>query len=213
MKIEHRAFRGLTTRSAPKSSGYIGTLSGYAAVFNSPSEEFAGWDRPWIETIQPGAFQRSITEMPDVRALYQHEPAQIMARAPNTLRLKEDDKGLAIEIDLIDTELNRSVHKLVGSGVLDSMSFGFSVRAVKWEEGKERDTRTLLDVDLFEVSVVTWPAYPASSVGARGLAALSDDIETLRRERAQFIRSEPATPTLPPFTQSGARAARFGFRK
>ncbi len=193
MKLEIRSTKGLEVRAAEQGSGYIGVLTGYAAVFNSPSLEFSGWEKPWVETIAPGAFKRTLFEQPDVKALYQH--GDIVARSPKTLALREDDKGLAVEIGLVDTRQNRDLHSLVSAGILDSMSFGFSPRATKWEEGKERDTRTLLDVDLFEVSVVTWPAYPASSIGAaRGVDVSAAELASLKAERDAQL-SKPPTNT------------------
>jgi HK97 family phage prohead protease len=190
MKLEIRSNKGLQVRAAEQGSEFVGHLTGYAAVFNSPSLEFSGWEKPWTERIAPGAFKRSLTEMPDVRALYQHDSAAIIARSGETLQLREDEKGLAVDIALVDTQQNRDIFKLVRTGILDSMSFGFTPRSAKWEDGKDSDTRTLLDVDLFEVSVVTWPAYPASSIGtARGMEIGAAELVSLKAERdAQLLR-------------------------
>lgn len=193
MKLEIRNTKGLEFRAAPEGSEFIGTLVGYAAVFDSPSLEFSGWDKPWIERIAPGAFKRSLTEQPDVKALYQHDTGDILARSPKTLTLREDDKGLSVEMALVDTQRNRDTYRLVRAGVLDSMSFGFAPRATKWEEGEKQDVRTLLDVDLYEVSVVTWPAYPAASVGARGLSLEAAEIDALKAERDAFFKRSAAT--------------------
>jgi len=189
--IRH-AVRGLTFRAATEAElpkGIIGALSGHAAVFNSDSVEFAGWEKPWVERIAPGAFKRTLTEQPDIFALAQHETNGTIARSPETLSLSEDDKGLAFEIRLVDTQLNRDVRTLVQNRILDSMSFGFAPRSTKWEEGKERDVRTLVDVDLFEISVVTWPAYPAASVGARKSPLPTEEVEAIRAERESFFKS------------------------
>lgn len=191
--LETRSVKGLTVREAAKDSGYIGTLVGHAAVFDSDSLEFSGWEKPWVERIAPGAFKRTLVEMPDVRALYQHDSAEVLGRAPNTLRLSEDKRGLAIEIQLVDTQLNRDTLTNVRAGNLDAMSFGFVPRSVKWDDGEKRDVRTLLDVDLHEVSVVTWPAYPASSVGARGLSPEVAELEALRKEREAFFKAARAS--------------------
>ena len=190
-----RALKGLEIREAAKDSGHIGILTGYAAVFNSDSAEFSGYERPWVERIAPGAFTRTLRETPDVAALWSHRSDAIIARTPTTLTLKEDDKGLSVEIALIDTQQNRDVLASVRGGLVDSMSFGFSTKAVKWEKGKERDVRTLMDVDLYEVSPVVWPAYPGTSISARSAVTVCntpDENRQIHEERAAFFREHSA---------------------
>ncbi len=169
MKYETRACKRLEVRASADSK-FIGTLTGYAAVFNSESEDFGGWK----EVIRPGAFARSLKQLPDVRALMQHVTGDIIARAGNvgTLRLQEDDAGLKVEIDLIDTQVCRDCLANVRAGLLDAMSFGFMPvpGKSKWSDAGEYALRELLDVDLFEVSVVTWPAYADTEIGTRELS-------------------------------------------
>lgn len=198
MKTIHtRALRGLTIREAANDSGFIGVLEGHAAVFDSDSLEFDGWGKPWVERIAPGAFARSLKEQPDVKALWSHRSDAILARSPDTLSLSEDERGLRVEIKLIDTQQNRDVLASVRAGLVDSMSFGFAARSVKWEEGKERDVRTLLDVDLFEVSPVVWPAYPDTAISARSAASFRSndgaaELKAISEERDQhFAESQP----------------------
>lgn len=192
-KIEHRSIRGLSVRAADEGSGFIGILTGYAAVFDSDSLEFDGWDKPWVERIAPGAFKRSLEEQPDVKALWAHRDDAILARAPDTLSLEEDGNGLKVEIRLIDTQQNKDVLASVRGGLVDAMSFGFQARKAQWEDGEEREVRTLLDVDLYEVSPVVWPAYPATSIStkrsARTIAADRDELIALREERDAFFEA------------------------
>lgn len=137
------------------------TLAGYAAVFDSLSEDLGGFR----EIVRPGAFSRSLRENPDVYALADHCADDRLARVKNgSLRLFEDDRGLRVEIDLPLTSLGRDIAEEVRSGLLDSMSFGFSCRADRWTNDPAGTLRELMDVDLFEVSVVTWAAYPATSI-------------------------------------------------
>ena len=190
--IHTRAMQGLSIREAEKDSGYIGVLEGHAAVFNSDSLEFAGYGKPWVERIAPGAFKRTLAEQPDVKALWSHRADSILARAPDTLKISEDATGLRVEICLIDTQQNRDVLASVRAKLVDSMSFGFSARSVKWEEGKERDIRTLLDVDLFEVSPVVWPAYPDTAISARSAASFRSqdgtaELKAIAEERDQHF--------------------------
>lgn len=165
--IEHRSHRKLEIRSEVK-PGTIGTLYGYAAVFESESQDFGGWR----EVIRKGSFTRSLKDLPDVRALYQHNPAAVLGRVgAKTLTLREDEHGLAIEIDLIDTQENRDVLANVRAGNLDAMSFGMVPKRSSWDidtDGKRGyDLRILEDIDLYEVSVVTWPAYEETEVATR----------------------------------------------
>ena len=179
--IEYRSFRKLELREAKK-DGVIGTLVGYAAVFNSESADFGGWR----EVLRPGCFSRSLTELPYVRALYQHNVAQVLGRrGANTLAVREDDHGLHVEIELIDTQFNQDVLANVRSGNLDAMSFGMVAKKYEWDIDEERgyDLRVLSDVDLFEVSVVTWPAYEETEVAARSL-------QTFKEQRS----AKPTTP-------------------
>lgn len=147
--------------------GSPGTLVGYASVFNSSTD--IGW---FDERVAPGAFTRSLSEGDDVRALFNHDMAQVIGRrSAGTLRLAEDDNGLRIEIDLPDTTVARDLAANIAVGNIDGMSFGFRAREESWELGDERtgkrDHRTLLDVDLVEVSAVTFPAYPDTSIAQR----------------------------------------------
>lgn len=192
MKTETRILKGLSLREAEQGSGYIGVLEGYAAVFESNSVEFGGYGKPWVERIKPGAFSRSLTENTDVKALWSHRDDAVMARTPATLSIEEDDNGLRVEIRLIDTTLNRDVLTCVRGGLIDAMSFGFIPKKVTWEEGETRDTRTLEDVDLFEVSAVAWPAYPNSSISARSaIRRASEGVDlTVEQERSDYFEAK-----------------------
>lgn len=165
MELEYRSVKELKLRSEIK-EGTIGTLTGYAAVFNSESLDFGGWK----EIIKPGAFTRSLKALPDVRAFYQHDTGGILGRrSAGTLRISEDERGLAIEIDLIDTQLGRDTLLNVRARNLDAMSFGMVPKKHAWDINEKRgyDLRILEDVDLHEVSVVTWPAYEDTTVATR----------------------------------------------
>jgi HK97 family phage prohead protease len=175
-EMEYRYLKGLEVRDDSE-DGFIGTLEGYAAVFGSDSLELG--DRGWsfVERIEPGTFERTLRENPDVRALWNHDPSAVVARSPNTMTLTEDERGLKVSIRLVDTTLNRDLLTNIRSGNVDAMSFGFRAMADKWEEDKEnnRDIRTLLDVDLREVSPVTWPAYVDTTIAARSLEKAKDE--------------------------------------
>jgi HK97 family phage prohead protease len=197
MKIEHRATKGLTFRDAKpeeKSAGTIGVLTGYAAVFNSDSVRFEGWQRDWVERIAPGAFKRSLTDNPDVVALWSHDSSTPVARTPTTLALSEDERGLSVSISLVDTSTNRDLVANVRAGIIDAMSFGFAPKKTSWEEKDGFDLRTLEDVDLFEVSPVVWPAYPETSIGIR--SATPDDLKSVMEERDRLLSHGPTPAQL-----------------
>ena len=162
------------------------TLAGYAAVFNSPSEPLASHRGEFIETIAPGAFKRSLADA-GVWAYYNHDTAWPLARTPDSLRLTEDRVGLKMSMQLPETTYGRDVRALLESGVLDgSMSFGFRTKADAWEKRDGVLHRTLLDVDLVEISIVQEPAYKAPNAALRGAVT---DLDTSRRRLALRIRA------------------------
>lgn len=146
-------------------------ISGYASVWDSPYEIPGFFGPGFMEQVRKGAFQRALSEGQDVRALFNHDPNQVLGRTSNgTLRLTEDERGLRYEIDLPDTTWGRDIHKLVQRGDIRESSFGFIVRGEEWiQEKGQPDQRILTDVDLFDVSPVTFPASGATSVTARSL--------------------------------------------
>ena len=146
------------------------TFRGYAAVFNSPSEPL-----PFIERIAPGAFKRSLRSRNEIKMFVNHNMDRVLGSTrAGTLRLTEDEKGLLVEADLPNTTDGRDLSVLLERGDVSSMSFGFTVppKGDKWsEDGMER---TLTQVRLHEVSVVTgFPAYEATTASVRNLTGLA----------------------------------------
>lgn len=154
------------------SDGGPSKLVGYAAVFNRFSENLGGF----VEKIAPGAFRTSLEGGDDILAYMNHEGglSQLGRRSNGTLTLVEDDIGLRVEITPPDTTAGRDALTLVSRGDVQNMSFGFSVRE-DGDEWIERDDgmyeRTLNSVRLFEVSPVSTPAYPDTTIAARSLDA------------------------------------------
>lgn len=169
--IERRTF-ALDGVTVEKRADAAPVLRGHAAVFDSLSEDLGGFR----EKIAPGAFADAI-QTDDVRALLNHDPNILLGRnRSKTLRLAEDQKGLAIEIDLPDTQAARDLSVLIARGDLTQMSFGFSVRPGGQEWAKDDNgaaIRTLKKVRLFDVSPVTFPAYAATDVAVREWRAWS----------------------------------------
>ena len=143
-------------------------IEGYAAVYDS--ETLIG-DEEWgfYERIEKGAFDKA--DMRDVPLKYNHADAvPIMARTRNkSLELIPDDKGLRIKAELLDTQDNRDMYKRIQAGLIDKMSFAFTVREHDdlWEKGKPPHRTIKRFERIFDVSVVDTPAYEDTSIYAR----------------------------------------------
>ena len=160
-KIERRTFTIKNVEARQAEDGTM-RLSGYAAVFNDDSVPL-----PFIERIAPGAFRKTLTETPDVRLLINHEGLPLARTKNETLRLREDEIGLYMDADLPDTQAARDLYTLVERGDVDQMSFAFRVIRQRWNEGRTERTLTELSLADGDVSVVTYPAYPTTTVEAR----------------------------------------------
>ena len=159
-KIERRTFnvRDVEVRAE---DGKM-RLSGYAAVFNDSSVPL-----PFKESIAPGAFRKTLSETPDVRLLINHEGLPLARTKNGTLKLEEDERGLRFDADLADTQEGRDIYELVKRGDVDQMSFAFRVIRQKWNEDRSRRVLTEVSLADGDVSVVTYPAYPTTTVEAR----------------------------------------------
>lgn len=163
MKLERRSHvapLSIETRAEPDEAS-IGELRGYVARFDSDSVDLGGY----TERIRAGAFRESL-ETNDVVALLNHEHSVVLGRlSAGTLRLSEDDQGLAFSLDLPDTQAGRDLRTLVARKDLRGCSFGFEIEKESWEGAD----RCYLDkVKLHEVSLgVTFPAYPETSMDLR----------------------------------------------
>ena len=138
------------------------TFTGYASVFNSPSEDLGGF----IEYVAPGAFKRSLQSRNEVKLLWNHDSGEPLASLRGgTMQLVEDSRGLKVTAQLPNTTRGRDVAELLRTNVINTMSFGFNVIRDSWSsDGK---TRTLESVRLFEVSVVSFAAYPETTAQVR----------------------------------------------
>ncbi len=154
MTIEHRSF-DVEVRARGR------RLEGYAATFGVEAR-IGG---TFAEIIRAGAFKTTLARGHDKLALVDHDPGRILARTRSgTLRLGEDSRGLAFDLDIPDTSTGRDVLALAERGDIGGMSFGFSAIDEDWQ-GERRELRA---VDLFEVSVVlAFPAYDGTSIAAR----------------------------------------------
>jgi len=143
-------------------------LNGYAAVFNSKTDIC-----PFTEEIAPGAFKN----LSDVRALWNHDSNHPIGRMGKNLTLKEDERGLSFELEPVN-ETGRRVMEDVRSGIVDGMSFGFQVTRDEWESRDgEKDHRIIREVELWEISPVTFPAYKDTEVDLRSHEAFRQEVE------------------------------------
>ena len=173
------------------------TLTGYAALFNRETELFPGFR----ERIAPGAFARSLKENADVRALVDHDSSRILGRTKaGTLDLTENRKGLKVVITPPETQVGQDVVTNIRAGNLDQMSFGFRAKKDSFEQSKDglTVTRTLKDVDLIDVSIVTFPAYSDTSVAVRSMETWKETAEDVGKARMAQMRASVTVPSRPP---------------
>jgi uncharacterized protein len=163
-KIERRNFPATEIRAMTDDKG-LRHIIGYAAVFNSLSEDLGGFR----EKIMPGCFARACKEG-DVRALKNHNSDYVIARTKSgTLMLSEDAHGLKMDAMPPDAQWVKDMMASIDRGDIDQMSFGFRTLTDEWNIVDGENIRTLLDVELFDVSPVAFPAYPDTEVGLRSL--------------------------------------------
>ena len=186
--IEKRAVAGLRAES----QGDELCLVGRACSFNVLSPNLQGFR----ERIAPGAFARSLANRPDVKCLLNHDPSLILGRTKSgTLKVWEDERGLNYRCQLDhNQQMHRDLHSAIKRGDLDQCSFAFEIAdgdGEFWDEGEENGVtfprRTLRNLNLMDVSAVTFPYYDsegATAVAARHVGAVTD---SARRARAAAI--------------------------
>ena len=147
-------------------------IIGYAARFNELSEEMWGMR----EKISPGAFKEAIGKS-DVRALWNHDPNYVLGRTKNgTLQIREDEQGLFYEVTPPDAQWARDLVESIKRGDVDQSSFAFTVDVEQWDESGNPVVRTIVKVrELYDVSPVTYPAYPTATSGVRSLGDVAKE--------------------------------------
>lgn len=169
--MERRTWRNLEFRVSADSEP--AKISGYGAVFDSPSEDL-GWFSELREEIDPKAFDTVMASNPDVRGLFNHDSNLVLGRTTaGTMRLTVDARGLAYEIDPPDTQFARDLMVSMRRKDITGSSFAFIVKRDQWTDNADGSiTRRILEFDqLLDVSPVTYPAYPAANSQARSLPA------------------------------------------
>ncbi|MEQ1956004.1 HK97 family phage prohead protease [Mesorhizobium sp. CN2-181] len=163
-------------------------VSGYAAVFNQEAN-IGGYFR---EIILPGAFRKALANS-DVPFLINHDGLPLARTRSGTLKLTEDDHGLKIDTDLdaADPDVMRIVPKMK-RGDLDKMSFAFRAVVQRWDDTQDPPLRTVEELELYDVSIVTEPAYDGTEIGLRSLDEARK--ETRRQHNATaFARRKAAS--------------------
>jgi HK97 family phage prohead protease len=149
-------------------------VEGYAIVFNSESRDLGGF----TEVVKENALDKALERNTDVLALYGHDYQNVLGRqSANTLQLEKDERGIKFTLDLPNTQLGRDVYTLVERGDLKGNSFGFTVEKDSWDKKGDKVIRTIEQVrDLFEISIVSLPAYEATELVKRNFEEFAEDI-------------------------------------
>lgn len=167
-------------------------VEGYVNETNKWSLPMRSKKGPFIETIVPGAFKKALKRNTDIHFLAEHDSKKILSSTRNnSLTLSEDEKGLKMKATISKTSYGKDYYQLIKDGILGNMSFGFRVIKDSWvQNSKGVLERSISDLDLFEVSVVTNPAYPTSSISARGLDLVEEvDVPEIKEETMEENRN------------------------
>lgn len=181
-------------RLEQRAEGQPPTIVGYGAVFYDAANAGTEYDltNTWggfVERVMPGAFDRAVRE-DDVRALFNHDPNQILGRTTaGTLRLSVDKVGLRYEIEPPNTDDALGLIEAICRGDVSGSSFSFTINEQVWRDVVDPQTnqtttiRELTAVTLYDLGPVTFPAYEGTSAGVRSAADLGEAQEELKRWR------------------------------
>lgn len=176
-RMSFRRMRTIRTDFQTREDGEGLSIEGYFSVFNSNYEIAPGMS----ESIAPGAFTNSLAN--DVRALTNHDTTLVLGRTKNhTLELREDTHGLWGHIDINPNDADAmNLYERVKRGDVDQCSFGFDIRSEDTDIREDGSVHwTIKDVELYEVSCCTFPAYEETNISAR--SAERDSIQKRKRE-------------------------------
>lgn len=181
MNLERRVSAGRATVAGTKSHPL---LRGVAIVFNERSQDLGGF----VEIIRPEAMQRTFDEGIDLRAFFDHDPAKVLGRqSAGTLRTEATSQGLTVEIDPPSVTDPPNLMESIQRGDISGMSFSFRTmpNGDDWKREGDRIVRYVTDMRVYEVSVVSMPAYEQTDVEV-ALRAMRSFEETLPRTVAQL---------------------------
>lgn len=182
-----REYRSLELRVAEQGEEKNYIVDGYATTFDEPYELYRDGKYIVMEKVDRHAFDD--TYMDDVIFQYDHS-GMVYARTRNkTLRLEENDHGLKVTADLGSTEASRGVWDAIDKGLIDRMSFAFTVTGDSYEEEEQENgdiilTRTIKKIGrLYDVSAVSFPANEGTSISARTKELCDGEIAKFEAER------------------------------
>lgn len=180
---DEREFRALTEgleiRSA-EGAAESRTAAGYAVLYD---QEASVYDL-WIETIAPGAFDKSLQER-DVLAVHSHDTGRVVGRKnAGTLTLRSDAKGIAFENPLPDTTDGRDLAVQIDRGDISGMSFGFRATKQEWDDAADPPRRRILEGELYEITYTPMPVWKQTEVGLRSLEGARQERRTHNRAGA-----------------------------
>lgn len=181
-------------------------IIGYGAVFyraGDPGTEFVLWDDAYgkaVERIQPGAFDAAL-RLDDVRGLKNHDPNYLLGRTKSgTMKLSVDERGLKYAISAPDTQVARDAMTEIARGDMSGSSFAFAIRdgGQRWtyeydKDGRETATRDLLNLELFDVSPVAFPAYEGTTTGIRSRPDAAKDEARASYEADKYAKEAERT--------------------
>lgn len=146
---------GLKTRDIEDGGGH--QVTGYAAVFDQPTTIMD----VYTEVLAPGAFDKTLSTNNDIRALFNHDTGRVLGRTKSgTLHLSEDEHGLAFDLELPNTSTGNDLAALLERGDVNQCSFGFYPTLEEWDySDPDNPVDTVREVELLEISIVTFPAY------------------------------------------------------
>jgi HK97 family phage prohead protease len=179
-KVKHHENMELRARSIEfrAADGDGRTVEGYAALTDNVTD-MGGYD----ERVAKGAFDEA--NMTDVVALFNHDSNKVLARTPGTLKLDIDDRGLKFRFSLPKTNDGNDLVEMISRGDVSQCSFAFRVAEQEWEMSRDNgpDLRSITKIsDVYDVSLVTYPAYPDTSVALRSKPTK----ETLKEEQPLY---------------------------
>lgn len=189
-KNERRFVTGIIETRAADDPDKMPVIFGYAALFDTDSE-----DMGFIESIATGAFDKALGD--DVRCLFNHNPDFVLGRTTSkTLTLRVDNRGLYFECQLPETNQARDLVVSLNRGDVNQMSFGFRTINNRWDEDGETMRRVLLEVKLYDVSPVTFAAYPQTDVALRSMEHWQESNQpelpnySMRKKRLRLIEAD-----------------------
>lgn len=181
----------------------LATLTGHAIVANQKADGLF-----FTEEVDKGAITGALEKKGlAVKALWNHNSGKPLAQYPDTLQLEQDSKGLLTRISPVDTQYARDLVSMVRAGVVDKMSFGFYILDEERQEPEDQEVPhfVIKEIELLEVSPVTFPFYSGTDLG----------VEKSIEQQEKFFRQRLAAhgAVIDTYRQDCIRVQRAHMRK